>query len=225
MFGRLPIERAPREMRERVSGERDLSRTGTLGRLPRIRNPKSAIRDSGFTLLELVLVCVILGVMVGLAATRLDLLVPKYRVRAAAREVASVLRQGKARAAAQGRDIYFEIDLSQGRYWLLAPFPKEDPTADPAKVEGRPMQYEAVFVRSLPDGVHFIDAIMGDKDKTTSGRARVRLSAFGASSHVILNLVNTDENVVSLKMNGFTGLISYFDEHQDADELLEDKGT
>ncbi len=169
--------------------------------------------------------CVIIGVMVGLAATRLDLLVPKYRVRAAAREVASVLKQGKARAAAQGKDVYFELDLSQGRYWLLAPFPKEDPMADPKAVESRPLEYQALFVRALPDGVHFVDVIQGDKDKATSGRVRVRLSAFGASSHVIVNLINTDDNIVSLKMNGFTGMISYSDEHQDADELLEDKGT
>jgi hypothetical protein len=173
----------------------------------------------------LILVCVIIGIMVGLAATRLDLLVPKYRVRAAAREVASVLKQGKARAAAQGRDVYFEVDLSKGRYWLLVPFPKEDPLADPKVVASRPLEYQAVFVRSLPDGVHFIDAILGDKEKATSGPVRVRLSAFGASSHVILNLINSDENIVSLKMNGFTGLISYSDEHQDAEELLEDKGT
>jgi type II secretion system protein H len=182
-------------------------------------------RRSGFTLIELILVCVIIGIMVGLAATRLDLMVPKYRVRAAAREVASVLKQGKARAAAQGRDVYFEIDLSKGNYWLLAPFPKEDPTADPKDVAARPLEYQPIFVRSLPDGVHFIDAIMGDRDKATSGRVRVRLSAFGASSHVILNLTNSDDNIVSLKMNGFTGLISYQEEHQDADELLEDKGT
>lgn len=178
----------------------------------------------GFTLIELMLVCVIIGVMVGLAVTRLDLLVPKYRMRAAARDVSSVLRQGKARAAAQGKDVYFEADLSQGRYWLLAPFPKEDPT-DPRPVESRPLQYEAVFVRQLPDDVHFVEAILGDKERATAGRIRVRLSAFGASSHVILNMTNTDKATISLKMNGFTGLISYHDDPQDADELLEDKGT
>jgi prepilin-type N-terminal cleavage/methylation domain-containing protein len=192
-----------------------------------IRHSRFAIRDSssGFTLIELVLVCAIIGVMVGLAATRLDLLVPKYRLRAAAREVASVLKQGKARAAAQGKDIYFEIDLSQGKCWLLAPFPKPDSENDPRPVEARPLQYEAVFIRALPDGVHFIDAILGDKEKSTSGKVRVRLSAFGASSHVILNLINSDDNVISIKFNGFTGMISYLDEHQDAEELLEDKGT
>jgi hypothetical protein len=171
------------------------------------------------------MVILILGLMLGFAVTRMDFMVPKYRVRAAAREVASVLRQGKARAAAQGRDVYFEVDLSKGRYWLLAPFRKEDPQADSKEVAARALEYEPVFVRQLPDGVHFVDAILGDKDKETSGRVRIRLSAFGASSHVILNLVNSDGNIVSLKMNGFTGLISYFDEHQDADELLEDKGT
>jgi prepilin-type N-terminal cleavage/methylation domain-containing protein len=190
------------------------------------RRQQTLIRGrSGFTLIELVLVCVIIGIMVGLAATRLDLMVPKYRVRAAAREVAAVLKQGKARAAAQGKDVYFEVDLSQGRYWLLAPFPKEDPTADPSSVESRPLEYQALFVRALPDGVHFIDVILGEKEKSTLGRVRVRLSSFGASSHVIVNLINSDENIVSLKMNGFTGMISYSEEHQDAEQLLEDKGT
>lgn len=171
------------------------------------------------------LVCVIIGVMVGLATTRLDLMVPKYRLRAAAREVASVMKQGKARAAAQGKDVYFEVDLAQGRYWLLAPFPKPEEPGEQRPVESRPLQYEPVFVRKLPDGVQFVDVILGDKEKFTSGRVRVRLSAFGASSHVILNLVNHDDVVLSIKMNGFTGLISYHDEHQDADELLEDSGN
>ena len=186
----------------------------------------TAVRaKSGFTLIELMLVCVIIGIMVGLTATRLDLLVPKYRLRAAAREVASVLKQGKARAAAQGKDVYFEVDLAQGRYWLLAPFPKPEEAGDARPVESRPLEYEPVFVRKLPDGVHFVDVILGDKEKFTSGRTRLRLSAFGASSHVILNLINADDVVIAVKMNGFTGLLSYYDEHQDADELLEDKGT
>lgn len=182
-------------------------------------------RRGGFTLIELILVCVIIGIMVGLAATRLDLLVPKYRLRAAAREVASVLKQGKARAAAQGRDVYFEVDLAQGRYWLLAAFPKEDPYADPKTVASRPLEYQAVFVRTLPDGVHFTDVILGDKDKSNSGIMRLRLSAFGASSHIIMNLVNADDVGISLKMNGFTGLISYADGRQEAEDILEDKGT
>jgi prepilin-type N-terminal cleavage/methylation domain-containing protein len=187
-----------------------------------IRRPAAR---QGFTLVELVVVVLIMGLLMGFAATRMDFMVPKYRIRAAAREVAGVLKQGKARAAAQGKDVYFEVDLAQGRYWILAAFPKEDPSADPRIVAARPLEYQALFVRQLPEGVHFVDVILGERDKTATGRVRVRLSAFGASSHVILNLINGDDNIISIKMNGFTGMISYAEEHQDADELLEDKGT
>ena len=179
---------------------------------------------AGFTLIELVLVVLIMGVIVGIAATRLDFMIPKYRLRGAARDVASVLKQGKARAAAQGKDIYFEADLSQGRYWLLVPFPKLEAGDDPKQVEGRPLEYQPVFDRSLPEGVHFTDVILGEKEKMTSGRIRVRLSSFGASSHVILNLQNDDNKTIALRLNGFTGMIAYSDEHLDAEELLEDKG-
>jgi len=181
-------------------------------------------KKSGFTLIELVLVVLIMGIMVGLAATRLDFVIPKYRLRGAARDIGSILKQGKARAAAQGKDVYFEADLSQGRYWLLVPFPKLEAGDDPRQVEGRPLEYQPIFDRTLPDGIHFIDVILGEKEKTTSGRTRVRLSSFGASSHVILNLRNDDGKTVSLKMNGFTGMMSFSEEHQDAEELLEDKG-
>jgi prepilin-type N-terminal cleavage/methylation domain-containing protein len=179
---------------------------------------------SGFTLIELMVVVLIIGVMVGLSATRMDFVAPKYRLRGAARDVAAIMRQGKSRAAAQGKDVYFEGDLSQGRYWLLVPFPKEDP-ADTRPVESRPLEYQPVFVRSLPEGVQFVEVVLGDKEKANSGRIRVRLSAFGASSHVIFNMANTDHGTIAVKVNGFTGLVSFHDEHQTADELLEDRGT
>jgi prepilin-type N-terminal cleavage/methylation domain-containing protein len=194
----------------------------TLLRRPVLR-PRGLSRG-GFTLMELMAVVLLIGVIAALAVTRLDFMVPKYRLRGGARDVASVLKQGKARAAAGGKDCYFEADLSQGRYWLLAPFPKPDPEGDSKTVQSRPLQYEAVFVRSLPEGVHFIDAVLSDQKKLNTGQIRVRLSALGSSSHVILNLINDDKNLISLKMNGFTGAISYQDAYQDAEALLEDSG-
>ncbi len=188
------------------------------------RSTSDVRRRSGFTLIELMLVVLIMGVIVSLAATRLDFLVPKYRLRGAARDVAALLRQGKARAAAQGRDLYFEADLSQSRYWLLAPFPKLEAGDDPKKIDGRPLEYQPVMERKLPEGVHFIDVILGDKEKSTTGRTRVRLSALGANSHVIVNLENDEHKIVGLRMNGFTGIIDFDDQHRDAEQLLEDRG-
>lgn len=179
-------------------------------------------RDTGFTLVELIVVVLIVGLMMGVAITRLDYLVPKYRLRAGAREVSGVLKQGKARAVATGKDVFFEVDLSRGLYWLLVAFPPVDELGK--SVEGRPVEYGPVFQRELPDGVQFTDLIFSEKEKVTSGRTRIRLSPMGNSQHVIVNFKNSENRELAFRMNGFTGALRYFDERREADELLEDAG-
>jgi prepilin-type N-terminal cleavage/methylation domain-containing protein len=186
---------------------------------------KSRRRQGGFTLVELIAVVVIVGLIAMVTVTRLDFLLPKYRLRGAAREVGSLLGVGKAHAAAQGKDVYFEVDLAQGRYWLLAAFPKQEPGDDiRVSVESRPLEYQQIFDRTLPDGVQFTDVVLGDKDKVNNGRSRARLSALGSSQHLILNMRNDEGKEMSVKMNGFTGVITYVEGRQDAEELLEDTG-
>lgn len=186
---------------------------------------RSAKREGGFTLVELIAVVVLVGLMAMITVTRLDFLVPKYRLRGAARDVGSVIGIGKAHAAANGKDVYFEIDLARGAYWLLAAFPKQEPGDDlRAEVQARPLEYQPIFERELPEGIQFTDVVLGDKDKTNNGRARARLSSLGSSSHVILNLRNEEGREISLKLNGFTGVISYAEGRQEAEALLEDPG-
>ena len=85
----------------------------------------------GFTLIELIAVLTIIAVVMGVAVTRLDWMVPKYRLRGAAREVGAALKRARARAASTGRDVYLEIDLAKGRYWLLVAFPRQAPRYPP----------------------------------------------------------------------------------------------
>lgn len=187
---------------------------------------RAARNRGGFTLVELIAVIVIVGLISMVTVTRLDFLVPKYRLRGAAREVGSTLGLGKAHAASNGKDVYFEVDLARGAYWLLAAFPKSTPgdSANPTDVRARPLEYQPIFTQNLPDGIQFTDVVLGDKDKTNDGRSRARLSALGSSSHIILNMRNDDGKEISVRMNGFTGVISYADGRQEAEALLEDPG-
>jgi type II secretion system protein H len=177
----------------------------------------------GFTLVELMVVVVIVGLMVGLAATRMDFMVPKYRLRGAAREVASLFKQARSRAAGSGKDVYVEMDLPRGQYWMLVAFPKAVEGFEAA--DPKALEYQPVFSQSLPEGVKFVDVLHGAQEKFDSGRARVRLTPFGSSSHVIVNLKNSDEREISLKFNGFTGSVSFVEGRQEAEEILEDTGT
>jgi prepilin-type N-terminal cleavage/methylation domain-containing protein len=184
--------------------------------------PTRGSRQGGFTLVELVVVILLVGIMTGVAVTRLDYLVPKYRLRAGAREAAAILKQGRARAVASGKDVWFEADLSKGAYGLLVAFPVLD---DQGKaVEGRPLEYGPVFQRTLPEGVQFADVIFSEKERVTSGRARVRLSPLGSSQHLVVNLRNSDGKDLSFRLNGFTGAVTFQDGRREADALLEDPG-
>lgn len=176
--------------------------------------------SSGFTLVELICVVVIVAAIAMLAAAQMDNLLPKYRLRAAAREVGAVLKQARTRAAGSGKDIFVEMDLSKGTYWILAPFPKMENglPADPPQLE-----YQELMHSELPFDVEFVDVILGEKIRTASGRARVRFSPFGAANHTIVNLRNKEDRPLAVRMNGFTGNLTFHDGYKEADEILEDR--
>lgn len=185
-------------------------------------------RRPGFTLIELIVVVLLLSLVAALAVTRLDMMVPKYRLRGAVRQTATVLQQARSRAASTGRDVYVRIHLSEGKYELLIAMPKEDqpwvpPETPPELIPPTEYEFQSAFGGSLPEGPEFVNVILGSEpDQTiTSGRAQIRVSPFGAGDHVIVNF-RFEERHAALRLNGLTGLISFYEEEKSAPELLED---
>ena len=175
----------------------------------------------GFTLLELIAVVLIIALISGLAIARIDFVVPKYRLRGAAREVAGAIKQARAKAASSGKEVYFEADLSKSAYWLLVAFPKE-PREGEEVPERRELEYRPFLQAALPEGVQFVDLIFSQSEKVAEGRARLRISPLGTSAHTIVNLKNEDGRPLAVKVNGFTGTVSYYEAYKEADEHLDD---
>jgi hypothetical protein len=155
-------------------------------------------------------------------------MVPKYRLRGAVRQTATAFQQARSRAAATGRDVYVRLHLSEGKYELLVPFPKEDqppvmPDTPPELMPPTEYEFQPAFPGELPEGPEFVNVILGtDNDQTiTSGTAQVRVSPFGAGDHVIVNF-RYEDRMAALRVNGLTGLISFYEEERAATELLAD---
>lgn len=176
----------------------------------------------GFTLIELMAVVSIVMVLMLMASLQLDFLVPKYRLRGVVREVGAMMRQARSKAVASGKDVYVEFDLSQSRYWILAPFPKREEDKPEGAIIG--YQYEAMSEWSLPRDVEITEVILGEKVRVDRGVARVKLSPLGASAHAIVNFRNTDGRVMAVKLNGFTGSLTFYEAHKGPEALLEDSG-
>ncbi|MHC4608421.1 MAG: pilus assembly FimT family protein, partial [Planctomycetota bacterium] len=159
----------------------------------------------GFTLIELIAVTTIIALVFMLAVAQMDFLIPKYRLRGAAREIGSIMKQARSKALGSGKDVYIEYDLSAKKYWLLVAFPVEDEDEDaPPPAVPRGYVYERVFERELPKGVSIAEVIMG-RDRTVQiGCARARITPYGMAEHHIVNLQDEDGRQMCVRFNGFT---------------------
>ncbi|OHB69389.1 MAG: hypothetical protein A2W23_01435 [Planctomycetes bacterium RBG_16_43_13] len=183
---------------------------------------------SGFTLIEIVLVVAIISMILLLAGTNIDYLIPEYALRGVAREMGALMKMAKTEAAVSGRDVYIEYDLSKGEYWLLVAFEKKDENAptDVPDANEKPFtpqyQYERLFKKQLPTSVFFVDVIFGEGQRIDKGVATVRVSPFGFANHHIVNLKNTDDKIMAVKINGLTGGLTFYDRYKEADVRLSD---
>ena len=98
---------------------------------------------------------------------------------------------------------------------------KPDPDRPPPAIP-KGYQYERVRERKLPEHIHIKSVILGRDHIFESNQALVRFSPFGMSEHHIINLYNDGGREMAVRFNGFTGHLSFYDEHRGPEEVLED---
>ncbi len=86
--------------------------------------------DPAFTLLELMVVVVILGIMAAVAAPKMKRGLGGSGLKIEARTVAGALRDARRRAMAKGLSHRLNYDLDAGRLWLTV---EEDPAGAPGE--------------------------------------------------------------------------------------------
>lgn len=106
-------------------------------------------RQSGFTLLELLVVLTVLALMYALAAPRLGAGLPGVSARGAARDLVAVLQEGRSLALTEQRQVEVSID-GEARSLQLDGRPQ--PLRGKAEIRGSDTGTEPVAVLFYPDG-------------------------------------------------------------------------
>lgn len=111
-------------------------------------------RGRGFTLIELLVVFAILALLVGLAPPAFERLRESAQYRNAVRTMLGEMRQARAMARDQGREVPFTVDLREKSYGL--PGGVMHPLAPAlqlrATVAGRELHDGMAAIRFLPEG-------------------------------------------------------------------------
>jgi hypothetical protein len=145
-------------------------------------------------LLEMVLVLAVLGFMAGLVVARLDVNIPTYRLRLAAREIASTVSWVRSESIARAQPLGIRYDLDAGHYWVA--FADETGIISDSPEPPR----ERFRHKELPAGVRFADLSFFGSETRRSGVATVRVSFLGACEGHLVHLVDDHGNSFTVEV-------------------------
>jgi prepilin-type N-terminal cleavage/methylation domain-containing protein len=182
----------------------------------------------GFTLAELMVVVVIIGLMTGAVVLNMHRMVPKEQFVSDVRALSERVHGARSDAVSQNVELWIHYDLDNEKYWITFPFKVGGGAASYARWDddesGAAQDAEAqadrirMFETKLSKGVEFVSVTI-DGIAYTDGIVLVRFTPQGTSSeHWIVMEQEVTHTVSTIECQGLTGLISFHEGRWDREE-------
>jgi len=174
-----------------------------------------ASRRAGFSMVEMLVVIVILGLIATLVTVNWRAILPRAELHSAVREIAAAIQGARSEAIARNAIFKVEYDLDRHRYRTNTPFRLGGGLA--------PTEEERVAFDwiQLPESVRF-NKIQIDGIEYARGIVFVRFDPLGAASGHVISLVQKPyDTYYTIEVQALTGLIDYHEglfERMPADE-------
>ena len=167
-------------------------------------------RESGFTLFEIIITVLLIGILLAGGAISLQGAIPKYRLRSAARGLATTIEHTRLTSVTRGAWMGIRYVLTPGSrdgtslpyYQVIPPPPEDNPDQPPEDREG-------LSKHELPLGVRIAQVILGGNQRVDRGSVNVLFSPMGNSGSHIVVLQGEGDRVLSVKLNAITGLMDF----------------
>jgi len=176
---------------------------------PRYGDFQNATR--GFTLVEMVIVLVLLGIIFTFVAPMMGGLAPKYRLRTYSRKIAETIEKARIAAIVRGRVTGIRYVLSD-----FSGTPISCQLVPPASFDypDEPLDERvAAITNEPPTGVIIQSVILPSGENITSGVINIAFTPSGITgSHiVVLEIPDVDGNpmIISLKYNSISGILDF----------------
>jgi type II secretion system protein H len=127
--------------------------------------------DNGFTLLELVLVLLLMGLIAGLTLPFVASTLDRLKLQSQVRQITSALQFARSEAISKKTLYIFNIDIDKNHYWLTIPKQNEVTQSNPINETVRILDYKSLD-ETLNEGALMI--LFYPRGNSTGGTLRFK---------------------------------------------------
>jgi len=161
------------------------------------------LNKGGFTLIELMLVILVLGIILFLTVPTLRHVLLADNLKKAARQLIGLEKKLRSDALRDQIDYILHLDLSNSNYWV---------TSSDMTPEGQ--EEKKKNVQHLASGVSVLDIIGENNQKQTEGIVKIKFQKNNVSMPAVIHLFAEGKNM-TLVINPFLGVSDIYDKYVD----------
>jgi len=159
--------------------------------------------SSGFTLVELLLVIVLMGVILALAVPSTRDVLTGDNLKKASRQLSGIEKKLRGEAVRDQMDYILCLDLPNSAYWVVA----ADMTPEKQdEIKKSPLH--------LPSGVAILDIVGEDNKKQSVDEVRIKFGKKNICSPSVIHLAY-EEDRMTMVINPFLGVTDVYDKYVD----------
>jgi len=161
--------------------------------------------ESGFTLIELIIVCSLMGLLLSLTIPTLRNNLVTNQLDTSARKIIGTVKELRNMAVRDHKPYLLHFDLDSQNYWYEA-----DGTVNP-------LNEEPETISEIPEGVTLRDVHAHSQGQQNSGRVTLWISSKGYMDQTVLHLSDDEGQVLSLFFSPFSGAARVYREDLEAE--------